>query len=139
MTSLAGSYVTAGGSGASAASPKKVLFLVTDGVEDDYYSGARDAMPSAYCEQFKNMGYQVYVVYTPYYPLMLNFYLETMTSYVEGTGTNSISSNLQKCSSSTSAADLNTYYLVASDQASLSAALQSFLKTALVSAARYTQ
>jgi hypothetical protein len=137
MNSLA-STVTAAGSGATAAAPRKVLFLMTDGMDDES-SGYRGAMPSSYCQQFKNMGYKVYVLFTPYYPVMEQTYLSSLVSIAEGTGTGSIAYNLQQCSSSTGASDLSTYYVQASDQASVTNALQSFLNSALASPARYTE
>jgi hypothetical protein len=85
------------------------------------------------------MGYTVYVAYTPYYPVMHTYYIYYLMGLNEGSGTNSVSYNLQSCSSSTGASDLSTYYIQASDEATLSAALQSFLRTALNSPARFTQ
>jgi hypothetical protein len=143
-----GTTVTAAGSGATSGSPRKVLFLITDGMDDENSSVAgtiqnpsnpRQAMPSSYCQQFKDKGFKVYVLYTPYYPLMEQTYLSSLMSVVEGTGTTSISYNLQNCSSSTGAADLNTYYIEASDQAAVNTALQTFLTSALASPASYTQ
>jgi Flp pilus assembly protein TadG len=139
MAYLANNYVTAGGDGSSATSPRKVLFLITDGVEDDPYTGVRDAMPSSTCQQFKNMGYTVYVVYTTYYPVMHEYYLSAMTSWASGTGSSTITANLQACSSSTNANNLATYYIEAQNSTQLKAALNSFLNTALQSSVRYTQ
>ena len=139
MVSLA-STVTSAGSGTTAAAPRKALILMTDGMDDEAVSGFRGAMPGSYCQLFKNMGYKVYVLYTPYYPLMEETYLSTLMSIVEGTGTNSITYNLQQCSSSTGASDLSTYFVQASsDQASVTAALQGFLNSALATPALYTQ
>jgi hypothetical protein len=96
-------------------------------------------MPSTACQQFKNMGYQVYVVYVPYYPVMETYYLYYMMSFNESNGSGSVAYNLQQCSSSTSSSDLSTYYVSATDQTSITAAVQSFLKSALTVPARYTQ
>jgi Flp pilus assembly protein TadG len=121
MNTLA-SQLTNAGTGASAASPRKVLFLVTDGFEDD---SQRQAMQSSVCQPFKNSGYTVYVVYTPYYPLMHTAYLQSWIPIVEGNGPASISYNLQACASSP--AD----YISASDGPSLNAALLTFLQQAI--------
>ncbi len=137
MASLASNYVTAAGNGTTSASPKKVLFLITDGFEDDPngtgYNGLRQAMPSSMCQAFKTLGFTVYVIYTPYYPLMHEDYLANFIAIVEGTGTNSISSNLQACASSSSD------YISAANQSALNAALIGFLTNALTAPARYTQ
>jgi Flp pilus assembly protein TadG len=137
MTNLATNYVTAAGDGSSATKPRKVLMLITDGFEDDPtgygYSGLRQAMPASACTPFKNMGYTVYVIYTPYYPLMHTWYLANGIPTVEGTGTDSISYNLQACASNAND------YIAATDQTSLNAALLSFLTDALNAPAAFTQ
>jgi len=133
MNTLATTGVTAAGNGTSAATPKKVLFLVTDGFEDDPNGGARDAMPSSSCQAFKNLGFTVYVVYTPYYPVMHSSYLSSWIPVVEGTGSNSITYNLTACASAASD------YISASNQTTLNAALEGFLKMALNSPASFTK
>jgi hypothetical protein len=79
------------------------------------------------------MGYTVYVVYTPYYPLMNDFYLQNIMGFVEGTGADTTTANLKACAS-----DPVNDYISASDQSTLNAALTSFLKRALNVPARYT-
>jgi hypothetical protein len=138
MNSLYNTYVTKAGSGANAASPQKVLFLITDGFLDDPYTSLRQAFQSSYCTQFKNAGYKVYVVYTPYYPVEHQAYFANdWAQYVEQTGSQSISYQLQACSSNTSTND--SYYISAADQTSLTTALLSFLKNAEQSPARFTE
>ncbi len=137
MTTLAGK-LTASGSGATAATPRKALFLITDGIYDEV-SGARGAIPASDCDQFKSLGYKVYVLYTTYYPLMHNTYLQTFMPIVEGTGSSSVAYNLQNCSSTTGASDLSTYFIQATDQAGITTALQNFLDSAVTSPARYTK
>ena len=141
MTALSKTYVTAAGDGTGPSKPRKVLFLVTDGMDDELFGSSRSMgpMPSSSCQLFKNMGYTVYVLYTPYYPLMNPFYLQNVMQTVEGSGSTSLSANLKACSSSTGAADLSTYYIEASDQTTLNAALQTFLQSSLGNPARYTQ
>jgi Flp pilus assembly protein TadG len=135
LTTLAG-RVTAAGSGTTPADPQKVLVLVTDGMED-YVDGSGTrklkALEPAYCQLFKNMGYTVFVLYTPYYSLMNAFYLQNIASIAEGTGTNSVSSNLLQCASSPSD------YIAATDAAGMSAALKTFLTIALKTPAHLSQ
>ncbi len=132
MTSLQ-TYVTPAGDGGSANTPKKVLILITDGFQDNPVDGSRQAFDPSYCQLFKNWGYTVYVAYTPYYPLMHTYYIDYLIPIVEGTGTASLSYNLQACASSTSA------YVAASDQTSLNNALVGFLKKSLDSPAMFTR
>jgi Flp pilus assembly protein TadG len=135
MTGLATKYLTPAGDGTTASTPRKALFLITDGFQDYGTAGggsSQQAFDPGYCAIFKNMGYTVYVVYTPYYPLMNYNYLNLYTGIVEGTGPGSLSYNLQACASAPSD------YIKVSDAASLNAALQGFLKLALISPARFS-
>jgi hypothetical protein len=59
------------------------------------------------------------------------YYLQTMVPLAEGTGPGSVTYNLQACASS------SNNYLVASDQASLTTAFQTFLKQAMVAPVRF--
>ena len=136
MSNLATNYVTAAGDGSSATKPRKILILITDGLQDvpgGGGSGVQQAMTSSSCQPFKDMGYTVYVLYTPYYPLMNVTYLSTLISIVEGTGSNSITYNLQACASNTND------YIAATDQNSLNTALLTFLTDALDTPATFTQ
>jgi len=139
MTELANNYVTAAGNGTSPTSPRKVLFLITDGFEDSPYTGQRAAMPASSCQQFKNLGFTVYVVYTPYYPVMHSWYLQNGIPIAEGTGSSSITYNLEQCSSYTNASNLNTYFIEATNQTELTTALSGFLQSALQQSAKFTQ
>jgi Flp pilus assembly protein TadG len=137
MTDL-GLTLTASGTGATSTTPRKVLFIVTDGLQDPA-SRAIGAFDPSSCTAFKNLGYKIYVLYTPYYSLMNPYYLNGTTPSAAAavqaapTATNSIPYNLQQCASSAS------NYLEASDSTSIAAALQTFLKQALVSNAKITQ
>ncbi len=142
MNALAKNYVTPAGDGTTAAAPRKVLFLITDGFQDDPNlvgtSGERQAFDPSYCQQFKNMGYQVYVVFTPYYPVPHYAYLvNNWAQFVQQTGTGSITANLIACSSQSNTG--GTYYISAANQNELNNALLTFLEQALKSPARYTQ
>jgi hypothetical protein len=117
--------VTASGNGAIPSTPRKVLILITDGYENYDNGNVTGAFDVSQCTTFKNMGYTVYVVYTPYQPLMWYWYYTSQQSVVEGTGPGSLSGNLQQCASSSSD------YITASDGPSLTAALQAFLKSAM--------
>jgi len=138
MSSLQ-STLTASGTGATAASPQKVLFIVTDGLNDPANRDIAAFDPSA-CTYFKQtLGYTIYVLYTPFYDLMNQYYLNGTTpsaaSIVQAapTATNSIPYNLQQCASSPST------YLEASDSASITSALQTFLTQAINTPAKFTQ
>ncbi len=137
MSNLANNYVTAAGDGSSATKPRKVLILITDGFEDDPtgpgYNGLRQAMPYTACTPFKNLGYTVYVIYTPYYPLMHQWYLANAVPIVEGSGTASITYNLTACASN------SNDFVMASTQASLTSDLFAFLTDALDAPATFTR
>jgi Flp pilus assembly protein TadG len=135
LTSLSGT-LTAGGGGTVSTDPQKVLVLVTDGLEDYVNaSGTRklQALEPSYCQLFKNMGYTVFVLYTPYYPLMNSFYLQNLTTVAEGTSTTSVAYNLQQCASSSSD------YIAATNSAGMTAALKTFLNIALATPARLSK
>ncbi len=131
------SQLTASGDGMTNTQPRKVLFLVTDGVQDYTNSNgvrSQSAIDPSYCQPFKDNGYVVYVVYTPYYPLMNGYYLSNMTGIVEGSGAGTTTANLKACAS-----DPVADYIQASDHASLVAALQTFFQLAMTTPpARYT-
>lgn len=130
MSTLA-STLTPSGDGTTAQTPRKVLFLVTDGVQD-YTNAAGERVPQAmnpsYCTTFKNMNYEVFVLYTPYYPLMNAYYLENMVNVVEGTGSGTVAAALQACASTPQD------YIQASDPAAIQSALQQFFQIALTNA-----
>jgi Flp pilus assembly protein TadG len=136
MTKL-GTILTKSGTGLTAGSPKKVLFLITDGVNDLPGNGQNTVTGFDYsqCTNFKNMGYTIYVIYTPYYPLMDFSYLALAASIVQppsGSSTSTVSSNLQQCSS-----DPVNDYIAATNQSQLTNALTSFLKAALSTPVRF--
>ncbi len=152
MKSLWTTYVTAAGDGTTAAAPRKVLILVTDGFQDDPYLPQNNQPPergpfdSTACQHFKDpvsaggLGYEVYVVYTPYYPVPHNAYLRYgWWNDVQQNGPGSIPYNLQACSSQSPTDPPNTYYVSALSQKELKTALLGFLAQALKSPARYTE
>jgi hypothetical protein len=138
MTTLYQNYLTtSAGLGTSPSTPAKVLFIVTDGV-GDYNTTTRVYPPfdPSLCDYYKNtLGYQVYVVYTPYYALMNGFYLSNIMSNVEPLNSSTVATNLQACTSNPSEG-----FIIAdpNDPQSITKALQNFLDIALNEAARYT-
>jgi hypothetical protein len=154
LNSLRTSYLTANsGDGTKATTPRKVLFLVTDGfVDDPIYNSTppnygRYPFPTnpSPCDQFKNAGYTVYVVFTPYYAIQHQVYLSFDWSAIiygpNGGGPNgnawtdspgTLADGLEQCASSKSD------YISATDGPSLQAALQTFLKAALNQPALFT-
>jgi Flp pilus assembly protein TadG len=133
MATLQSQYLsTPAGNGTTASAPRKVLFIITDGFLDDPNNGFRTAFPPSACDGFKNLGYTIYVVYTPYYPVMHTAYLSSNWSViVSGTGPTSITYNLQQCASS------GSDYIAATRQSDLNAALALFLRAALNQPARF--
>ena len=139
MATLAGE-LTASGDGTTQATPRKVLFLVTDGLVDYPQPNANGSgttrvykpISSADCTTFKNLGYTVYVVFTPYYAVMNGFYISNIKTYAEPYATGSLATALQACASSPSD------YISAADSTDLDAALTKFLKSALTQPARFT-
>lgn len=122
--------LTPAGNGQTQATARKVLFVVSDGMQD---RPSPSAINASNCTTFKNMGYTVYVIYTPYY---LNPHIATLNnaSLVQSSnGTPPVPAALQACASAT--AD----YIQATDTAGLTAALNTFLKSALNSPVTYTQ
>jgi Flp pilus assembly protein TadG len=124
--------VTPAGNGSTASTPVKVLFLVTDGYQNSVTLG-RNGFDVSKCAMFKSMGYTMYVIYTPYYPLM-DYYWLNGNGYPQGAPvwSGTVSANLQTCASQPS------YYTEASDGPTLMAALQTFLTSAENAAARVT-
>jgi Flp pilus assembly protein TadG len=132
------SQVTASGDGMTATSPRKVLFIITDGVEDFNCStsgSCANVVQSTQCQTFKNLGFAVYVLYTPYYPLMHIGYLDPQNNVfavTQGTGPGTVPYALQQCA--TNAND----YIQASDVATMTDALELFLNTAVNGPGRIT-
>jgi Flp pilus assembly protein TadG len=136
MTTLQNQYLTTpAGNGTVSTAPRKVLIIITDGFLDDpniAYPNDRAAFPPSACAGFKNMGYTVYVVYTPYNPIMhMSYLMMDWSVIVSGTGPTSISYNLQQCASS------GSDYIAATSQSQLNDALTLFLKSALNQPARF--
>jgi Flp pilus assembly protein TadG len=63
-------YLPTGGAGASAATPKRVLFLVSDGVANEHGSPRVKPVPIELCNKIKNeKKFLIAALYTTYHPL----------------------------------------------------------------------
>ncbi|MES5097413.1 pilus assembly protein TadG-related protein [Agrobacterium sp. BA1120] len=93
------------GNGASAATPDKVVFFVSDGVGDSYkpsgctkkLTGGRCQEPidTKLCTALKNKGYRIAVLYTTYLPLPTNDWYNTWISPFQS----QIGTKMQDCAS----------------------------------------
>lgn len=86
------------GTNAQGDTPQEVLFLVSDGVEDELgVNGNRiqSVMSTTMCDTIKNRGIRIAVLYTTYYPLPTNSWYNTYISPFQS----SISSTMQSCAS----------------------------------------
>lgn len=136
------SHFTTGGDGSTPTTPRKNLFIVTDGLEDyspsnRFIGQMTSPLSETVCAPLKAKGFNIYVLYTPYYPLPNPFYLTQSNSRaaVEAPITNaslSIAAGLQACASSPS------QYYQASSTADINTALQNMLASALNSPGRLT-
>jgi hypothetical protein len=113
------------GTGVSGDKPQEVLFLVTDGVEDEMVGGSRrqSLMSNSWCTTIKNRGIRIAVLYTAYLPLPTNAWYN---SYISPFQPN-IASTLQTCASP------GLYYQVQTG-GDISAALASLFQYAVQSA-----
>jgi Flp pilus assembly protein TadG len=138
MASLAAAS-TAAGNGSSPTSPKKALIIVTDGLAD---YGSRSIPTTegpinpANCTAMKNLGYNVYVLYTTYITtpsnLVLPFSNSALLPYLNGTQAPTMAGSLQSCASAP------TNYIQASVPADITAAMTQLLKAALANSGRLT-
>lgn len=93
------------GTGTSGSTPQEVLFLVTDGVDDEVNSsscsqtldGTRCQQPfnTTWCTTVKNRGIRIAVLYTEYLPLPTNAWYESWIAPFQS----SIATNMQSCAS----------------------------------------
>jgi len=118
-----------GGTNSSGDKPQEVLFIVTDGVEDQMSGTSRvqALMDPSYCTTIKNRGIRIAVLYTTYLPLPTNaWYNQYIAPFQPNIGP-----NLQSCASP------GLYYAVTTNQ-DISAALIN-LFTSAVATAHLTQ
>ncbi len=111
--------------------PQRFLFVVTDGVYDQYASwGQRQigAFAAADCDALKALGFSILVLYTPYTPLPTNsFYVQNVEPISP-----QIVPNLQACASSPN------YFFVASDAADINTQMQNMLQLVVRSTGHLT-
>ena len=123
------------GTGATNSTPQKILFLVSDGVEDDNsgtcsqpLSGTRCQAPfdTTWCTTVKNRGIRIAVLYTTYLPLPTNAWYNSWISPFQS----QIGTNMQSCASP------GLYFAITTD-GDITAAMQALFEEA-VSTARLT-
>jgi len=128
--------VTAAGNGQTASTPLKSIIIVTDGVNDVTPGQILNPITSAtneqVCQQLKNLGFNVFVLYTPYIPIPVGTYVNSMTGFAEPTANSQLTSSLQACAS----APANFIEVNANDTTSINTAMQTLLATALNSPTR---
>lgn len=138
MTSLT-SILTASGDGSTSATPRKNLFIVTDGIQDygsrvvgDTEGPFSNTSAVAACNAIKAMGIAIYVLYTPYTPLPYNpYYASNINQFVTTPPTpNKISQALQACASTPA------NFFEADVPSQITTGLQQLLKAAVRSPAR---
>jgi Flp pilus assembly protein TadG len=107
--------------------PQEILFIVTDGVEDEKVGGNRQqsTMTGAqdWCTSLKTKGIKIAILYTEYFPLPTNPWYNTYIAPIWG----SIGPTLQNCASS------GLFYEVGLGQ-DISSALQELFQSAVASA-----
>jgi hypothetical protein len=140
------------------------MFIITDGISDWPVNGSQvvgpiDQLVAAPCQQLKNQGFTIYVLYTPYWPLPTWTYSYgvqpaspagtypsglTLQNYVTENDPTTfpnynpnlpapdtpVQAALRACASDPS------YFYTATNQSDITAALNSMLSSALNSAAR---
>jgi Flp pilus assembly protein TadG len=89
------------GTGTANDSPQEVLFLVTDGVEDENVNGSRQqsVINTAKCDTIKARGIRIAVLYTYYIPIPNDSWYMTGGNKPVSTFQSNIGSTLQTCSS----------------------------------------
>jgi Flp pilus assembly protein TadG len=85
------------GNGSQTSTPQEVLFLVSDGVEDENVNGGRQqsVLNTALCTTIKNRGIRIAVLYTTYSPLPTNSWYNTYISPFQA----NIGPTMQSCAS----------------------------------------
>jgi Flp pilus assembly protein TadG len=125
------------GTGASNSTPQEVLFIVSDGVDDEVNSssctqtltGSRCQQPfnTAMCTTVKNRGIMIAVLYTEYLPLTTNSWYNSYVAPYQST----LASNMQTCASP------GLYFGITTDD-DITSAMQTLFQLA-ISTARLSQ
>ena len=121
------------GTGASNSTPQEVLFIVSDGVDDEVNSsscsqpltGTRCQQPfnTSMCTTVKNRGIMIAVLYTAYLPLPTNSWYNSWIAPFQS----QISSNMQSCASP------GLFFSVTTD-GDITAAMQTLFQLAIATA-----
>jgi hypothetical protein len=121
------------GTGSSNSTPQEVLFIVSDGVDDEVNSsscsqpldGTRCQQPfnTAMCTTVKNRGIMIAVLYTEYLPLPTNSWYNTWISPFQST----LASNMENCASP------GLYFEITTD-GDITAAMQTLFQLAIATA-----
>jgi len=123
------------GTGTPASTPQEVLFIVTDGVDDEVSSSCSQSLDGNRCQQpfnttwcttVKNRGIQIAVLYTDYLPLPTNSWYNNWIAPFQ----NQIAPNMESCASP------GMFFSVTTD-GDITAAMQTLFQQA-VAAARLT-
>ncbi len=125
---------TNAGSGGSPSTPRKNLFIITDGLVD-YGNRTMGPMAASNCNALKTAGFNIYVLYTPYTQLANDFYLTNDRGYVEPTSSSTDIAALEACASGSN----NSNFFIATSSAEINTALNNMLQSALNSPAILTQ
>ena len=130
LLKLFAAYVTPSGSGGTAATPKKNIFLVTDGLQDSLRGGPAGprwtTLTASNCTTLKNMGFNIFVLYTPYYPLPHYQYLhQGILQLAEPLNNSPITAALSACATYTN------QFFQASSQTEINNAMTTMLNLAL--------
>jgi Flp pilus assembly protein TadG len=124
------------GTGTPVSTPQEVLFIVTDGVDDEVASSCSQSLDGNRCQQpfdttwcttVKNRGIQIAVLYTDYLPLPTNSWYNSWIAPFQS----KIAPNMQSCASP------GMFFSVTTD-GDITAAMQTLFQQA-VAAARLTK
>jgi hypothetical protein len=124
------------GLGTPASTPQEVLFIVSDGVDDEVSSSCSESLDgnrcqapfnTSWCTTIKNRGIQIAVLYTAYLPLPTNSWYNNWIAPFQ----NQISPNMESCAST------GMFFTVTTD-GDITAAMQSLFAQA-ISTARLTK
>jgi Flp pilus assembly protein TadG len=113
------------GSGTAGQAPEEVLFIVSDGVDDNKVGGSRNQalFTTGQCTTIKNRGIRIAVLYTTYLPLPTNSWYNT---YISGFQPQ-IANNMQSCASP------GLFFQVSTDQ-DITAAMAALFQQAVATA-----
>jgi Flp pilus assembly protein TadG len=124
------------GLGTPASTPQEVLFIVSDGVDDEVSSSCSESLDgnrcqapfsTSWCTTIKNRGIQIAVLYTAYLPLPTNSWYNDWIAPFQ----NQIAPNMESCAST------GMFFTVTTD-GDITAAMQSLFAQA-ISTARLTK